>query len=77
MDSCPICYDPIRYPACANPCNHMFCEPCINKWMLKKNTCPVCRTKCSLYTDEPQKGVKCYFGSDKNLYKTSLLLKGF
>ena len=30
-----------------HPCMHWCCDPCLRKWMveLKKDTCPVCRTK--------------------------------
>lgn len=25
------------------PCNHMFCESCLFKWLRQNNTCPLCR----------------------------------
>lgn len=70
MEECPICFDSIRYPSCVNPCNHMFCEPCINRWLATKQNCPVCRTTCSKYTEEPNKCITNYYGSDKNLRRT-------
>lgn len=24
-------------------CKHQFCAPCINQWLVKHNTCPMCR----------------------------------
>lgn len=38
---CPICQDLFR-DACETTCGHAFCEYCINKWLEKKHTCPVC-----------------------------------
>lgn len=25
-------------------CQHEFCEVCLDKWLEKENTCPICRT---------------------------------
>ena len=27
------------------PCSHFFCEKCINSWVIKAGTCPLCRVK--------------------------------
>lgn len=26
-------------------CNHIYCEECLEKWMTRSNTCPVCRSE--------------------------------
>ena len=40
--TCSICLgnviDPIK-----SPCEHIYCNSCLTGWLLKKNTCPVCR----------------------------------
>ena len=74
MEECPICYENIRYPSCIIPCNHMFCEPCINKWLMTKQTCPVCRIDCNLYSDNK---IKMDYKLDKNLTRTIALARGF
>mgnify|MGYP003744954473 CR=1 FL=1 len=77
MEECPICLENIRYPSCINPCNHMFCEPCITRWLISNETCPKCRVKCSKYTEDPSICIKEYYGSDKNLRRTVKLAIGF
>lgn len=40
------------------PCNHFFCEQCINKWIKDYNTCPLCRgniDKINYYSEENKK----------------------
>lgn len=44
---CPIDYGVCRDPV-FDPCGHTFGKLCINKWILKKNTCPLTNT---LYVD--------------------------
>lgn len=46
--NCPICMDPLlqddqtaKYLSCA----HAFHEPCIDRWLVDKTTCPVCRNQ--------------------------------
>ena len=77
MEECPICFENVRYPASINPCNHIFCEPCINEWLAFKDTCPKCRIKCSKYTEEPVSCRHGYYESDKNLHRTVKLAMGF
>jgi hypothetical protein len=41
--SCTICMDSYENPLLL-PCNHIFCTPCIIRWMQHNhNTCPTCR----------------------------------
>jgi hypothetical protein len=51
-DSCPICYSKLNLRKADDsdkpvktPCEHMFCEDCILKWLeTGTRTCPSCRT---------------------------------
>ena len=41
---CPICLNDELIQKCIKTdCNHIFCEECINKWIQKNVTCPMCR----------------------------------
>jgi len=41
---CTICLDPINNSEKILRCTHRFHERCINRWTLRHNNCPVCRT---------------------------------
>ena len=40
---CPICEE--KKVELSLPCSHFFCEDCIKKWVIKSETCPLCRFK--------------------------------
>ena len=40
---CPICEE--NKVDISLPCSHFFCEKCINNWIIKSDTCPMCRIK--------------------------------
>lgn len=41
---CPICIHTDNKKLCSlNMCKHIFCEDCIRKWIIRKDTCPLCR----------------------------------
>ena len=45
LEECPICFKESDTTIKILKCNHLFCENCIQSWLIKyKNTCPVCRT---------------------------------
>eukprot|EP01063_Lacrimia_lanifica_P007737 TRINITY_DN14981_c0_g1_i1.p1 TRINITY_DN14981_c0_g1~~TRINITY_DN14981_c0_g1_i1.p1 ORF type:complete len:249 (+),score=67.24 TRINITY_DN14981_c0_g1_i1:181-927(+) len=50
---CVICLEdlPPRSKAKCMPCKHLFHEACLLEWLLKNNTCPVCRYVH--HTDKP------------------------
>lgn len=76
-DQCTICFEDIRCPSCIKPCNHMFCNPCIKKWLKKNNTCPLCREECNMYKHiDYNKQLHSYYGSDKMLYALVKLVGG-
>ena len=37
---CEICHSILIKPKQCNTCESLFCERCINKWLLKNNSCP-------------------------------------
>lgn len=40
---CPICLGPFENPLKDTHCGHHFCYVCLEKWMHKKLSCPICR----------------------------------
>jgi len=42
--SCAICHEECRNPVQLE-CNHTFCEECINEWVEREPTCPICRAR--------------------------------
>jgi len=40
--TCSICQDPFLHTNTLE-CGHSFCEPCINSWLSKCLSCPICR----------------------------------
>ena len=40
---CPICEE--NKVDISLPCSHFFCEECIKAWVIKSETCPLCRLK--------------------------------
>lgn len=41
--TCAICLDTIRNTCRELHCQHVYCPPCIDKWLSKQATCPVCK----------------------------------
>lgn len=39
---CSICFD-LKNDMIYTNCDHIFCKNCIDKWLKKTNTCPLCR----------------------------------
>jgi hypothetical protein len=40
---CPICMDEINTDVLITNCGHHFCQKCMDVWLNKNNTCPICR----------------------------------
>ena len=43
-EKCVICYQELEDPV-ALKCRHVFCRPCIDRWLLNHCTCPLCMKK--------------------------------
>ena len=41
-DLCSLCFE--NKIDISLKCNHFFCEKCIQKWVIKDNSCPLCRS---------------------------------
>ena len=48
-NNCPICIGP-QQNKLRIACGHVFCSPCIDEWLKKNNTCPVCQALVQLDT---------------------------
>lgn len=47
-DLCPICLE--NTVSISLPCSHFFCEKCIKGWVIKTDSCPICRFKLKYNT---------------------------
>ena len=48
---CPICSE--NTVNLSLPCSHFFCESCIKTWVVKSESCPLCRLKLTLNKKHP------------------------
>jgi hypothetical protein len=51
---CPICEE--EQVNVSLPCSHFFCEECIKAWVIKSDTCPMCRFKLKHNKENEKKG---------------------
>ena len=55
-DECVICYEimePLHHIVTPTNCNHRFHAICINIWLARHRSCPLCRKSISLTTQMP------------------------
>ena len=48
---CPICAE--NKVDLSLPCSHFFCNKCIQTWLVKSESCPLCRYKLKLNKKDP------------------------
>ena len=41
-EECSICIHPIQHYRNIS-CGHKFCTECLDRWYIKRNTCPICK----------------------------------
>lgn len=48
---CPICHEDTNMTtACLlDMCDHVYCKPCISRWLDKNTSCPLCRKEVTAY----------------------------
>jgi hypothetical protein len=52
---CVVCYNDVPYKkATETVCKHVFCNKCIQKWLRRNHTCPLCRTPLRDPDPEPE-----------------------
>lgn len=44
-EECSICLSKVNKALCKTKCEHAFHITCIKEWLLRNNTCPLCREK--------------------------------
>jgi hypothetical protein len=44
--TCVICRQPRTHPACSVKCGHLMCWTCLQQWVQKWKSCPICRVSC-------------------------------
>ena len=50
LKSCSICQEPFNGEAAQLPCRHHFHEACVQQWLVKQRTCPLCRHQLPIDT---------------------------
>ena len=51
IPSCTICFESIVSEDKTLVCGHHFHSPCIDRWLTKATTCPMCRTEVTPKVD--------------------------
>jgi len=74
---CSICMNIQPLVQIDHKCTHVFCASCIDQWLEKHNTCPMCR--CVVHRRVPQlskiprKKRGNHFANDQNLFSIAML----
>ena len=58
---CPICFRQLNaHSKVTLGCQHLLCQTCAQKWIIRNHTCPLCRTRSNHYN-------RCLRSTAKNL----------
>tara|TARA_B110000438_G_C15646216_1_gene577577 strand:- start:59 stop:901 length:843 start_codon:yes stop_codon:yes gene_type:complete len=77
--NCTICYEKLKKTIVLTCCHNMFCGECILKWLKKKNTCPLCRSKINkdsiIYLQNENETENDSTPVEKKLTKNEMIVK--
>ena len=77
--NCTICYEKLKKTIVLTCCHNMFCGECILKWLEKKNTCPLCRSKINkdsiIYLQNENENENNSTPVEKKLTKNEMIVK--
>ena len=45
IEECAICFEALSNDDYVLKCKHRFHKRCLNKWLLRQTTCPMCRER--------------------------------
>uniref|UniRef100_A0ACD5WGT9 Uncharacterized protein n=1 Tax=Avena sativa TaxID=4498 RepID=A0ACD5WGT9_AVESA len=74
---CPVCLEPLRGGgdvAPAHACGHVFHAPCIEPWLDRRDSCPVCRCTVSCRRDPANDAEAAGGGGARRLRETVVVL---
>lgn len=79
MSLCVICMNVTRLTDIGS-CSHQFCTSCVELWLAKHNTCPMCRCVVSnnnrsfLVKSRTKSGIRTFFSDDNSLQRLANLV---
>lgn len=78
MSFCIICMNVARLTDIGS-CSHQFCASCVNLWLAKHNTCPMCRCVVSNNNNIPcrrktKSRSRTFFSDDHSLQRLANLI---
>lgn len=59
--TCAVCRFSLQEPFKIVPCGHTFCNWCLTEWLKQNATCPMCRTKPTLFRKDREARAKVQF----------------
>ncbi len=63
---CPICLDVFNDAVHLDKCGHEFCNSCLESWLSKRPSCPICRETAKIDDIRPCNLYRFVLGIDKH-----------
>ena len=57
LTDCSVCLSTCVEPHALRACGHTFCATCLENWLGRAKTCPVCRAPASMHDAERANGL--------------------